>query len=213
MDVHSYYSITPNQRSNEEYVLSPHSGASSSNTPVVVYDTIYIDKYSQIDNHVHHHQPVHVGLSLRYRINDRWSIESGLTYSHHSSDITTSVDEKTIATTEQRLDYLGIPVSASYQLWGARYFNFYLSAGGMVEKMVKGRQTTYGKTASVSIRPLQLSLNGAAGVEFRFFKDFSLYAEPALGYYFDNGSRISTYYQEKPFNFNINVGLRFSLNR
>ena len=79
------------------------------------------------------------------------------------------------------------------------------------EKMVKGSRTTQGETNSVSIHPLQVSVNGAAGAEFKFTEGLSLYAEPSLNYYFDNGSSIPTLYQEKPLNFNLNVGIRFNL--
>lgn len=159
---------------------------------------------------VDHHQPIRFGFSLRYRLDNRWSIESGLTYIRLSADITYTVrGQKTES--EQRLNYIGIPLSASYQLWGSRYFNFYLSAGGLVEKMVKGSRTTQGTTNSVSIRPLQLSVNGAVGAEFKFIDNLSLYAEPSLNYYFDNGSAVPTFYQEKPLNFNLNVGLRFNI--
>lgn len=159
---------------------------------------------------VDHHQPIRFGFSLRYRLDNRWSIESGLTYTRLSADITYTVrGQKTES--EQRLNYIGIPLSASYQLWGSRYFNFYLSAGGLVEKMVKGSRTTQGTTNSVSIRPLQLSVNGAVGAEFKFIDNLSLYAEPSLNYYFDNGSAVPTFYQDKPLNFNLNVGLRFNI--
>ena len=157
-----------------------------------------------------HHQPVRFGFSLRYRLNDRWSIESGLTYTRLSADFTKTVDDKSV-TTEQRLNYIGIPVTASYLLWGSRYVNIYLSAGAMVEKMISGSRTAAGVTNSVSIHPLQFSVNGAAGAEFRFTPQFSLYAEPGLGYWFDNGSDIPTYYQEKPLSFSLSLGLRLSL--
>ena len=109
---------------------------------------------------------------------------------------------------EQHLTYIGIPVNVSYRLWGSRYLNVYLSAGGMVEKMVKGSQQTSDMTTSVSIRPLQFSLNSAVGAEFNISRQFSLYAEPGLGYWFDNGSSVSTYYQDKPLSFNLNFGIR-----
>lgn len=157
-----------------------------------------------------HHQPVRFGFSLRYRLNDRWSIESGLTYTRLSADFTKTVDDKSI-TTEQHLNYIGIPVTTSYLLWGSRYVNIYLSAGAMVEKMISGSRTTTGVTNSVSIHPLQFSVSGAAGAEFRFTPQFSLYAEPGLGYWFDNGSDIPTYYQDKPLSFSLSLGLRLSL--
>lgn len=159
---------------------------------------------------VDHRQPVRFGFSFRYRLDNRWSIESGLTYTRLSADITHSAKGKKTES-EQRLNYIGIPLSASYQMWGSRYFNFYLSAGGLVEKMVKGSRTTQGTTNSVSIRPLQLSVNGAVGAEFKFIDNLSLYAEPSLNYYFDNGSAVPTFYQDKPLNFNLNVGLRFNI--
>ena len=146
-----------------------------------------------------HHQPIRFGFSLRYRLNDRWSIESGLTYTRLSADFTKTVDDKSV-TTEQHLNYIGIPV-----------VNIYLSAGAMVEKMISGSRTTAGVTNSVSIHPLQFSVSGAAGAEFRFTPQFSLYAEPGLGYWFDNGSDIPTYYQDKPLSFSLSLGLRLNL--
>ena len=165
---------------------------------------------------VKHRLPVRFGLSLRYRLNDRWSLESGLAYTRLRSDIKQN-DNGVRTNTEQTLSYIGIPVTASYLLSSSRYVNFYVSAGGMAEKMVKGRQhieyvgKDQARTESVSIRPLQWSVNGALGVEFNLSPLFSIYAEPGVGYYFDNGSSIPTYYQDKPFNFNLNLGLRFNL--
>ena len=161
----------------------------------------------QTDETTHHHQPVRLGLSLRYRLNDRWSIESGLTYTRLSSDFTKTVDGIS-TTTEQHLTYIGIPVSVSYRIWGSRYLNVYASAGGMVEKMVKGSQQTSNVTTSVSIHPLQFSLSSAVGAEFNIIRQFSLYAEPGLGYWFDNGSSVSTYYQDQPLSFSLNFGIR-----
>ena len=165
---------------------------------------------------VKHRLPVRFGLSLRYRLNDRWSLESGLAYTRLRSDIKQN-DNGVRTNTEQTLSYIGIPVTANYLLSSGRYVNFYVSAGGMAEKMVKGRQhieyvgKDQARTESVSIRPLQWSVNGALGVEFNLSPLFSIYAEPGVGYYFDNGSSIPTYYQDKPFNFNLNLGLRFNL--
>ena len=163
----------------------------------------------QTDETTHHHQPVRLGLSLRYRLNDRWSIEGGITYTRLSSDFTQTVDGKSTVT-EQRLTYIGIPVSVSYRLWGSRYLNVYVSAGGMVEKMVKGSRQSSGMTTDVSIRPLQFSLSSALGAEFNISRLFSFYAEPGLGYWFDNGSSVSTYYQDRPLSFSLNFGVRVS---
>ena len=162
-----------------------------------------------ITTSIRHHQPLRFGFSLRYGIGNRWSIESGLSYSYHKSDMTNRAGDAEV-TTEQRLSYIGIPLNVGYQIWSGSRFGFYLSAGGMVEKMVKGSRTTQTGTENVGIRPLQFSLNGAAGAEFCINQSFSLYVEPGLSYHFDNGSPVPTIYQDEPLNFNLSVGLRFS---
>ena len=169
-----------------------------------------------------HRLPVRYGLSLRYRLSNRWSIESGLAYTRLHSDISAILpvdnhtDMSVTSNIEQTLSYIGIPVNLSYQLWGSRYASLYVTAGGMAEKMVKGRlhleenEDQHEMTESVSVGPLQFSMNGALGAELNLTPHISIYAEPGLGYYFDNGSCLRTYYQDHPFSFNLNVGLKFS---
>ena len=146
---------------------------------------------------VNHRQPVRFGLSLRYRLSDRWSLESGLAYTRLSSDITTIVDGVT-TTTEQRLNYIDLPLSVSYSLWKSRYFGLYIATGAMIEKRLDAS-------------PWQFSLNGAVGAEYKLTNYFSLYAEPGIGYYFKDGSSTPTIYQDRPLNFNLSFGLRFNL--
>lgn len=156
-------------------------------------DSLYIEQ------HVRHSQPMRFGLSLRCRLNDHWSIESGLAYTRLSSDITTIVDGVT-SMSEQRLNYIGLPVNISYELWKTRYFGFYITPGVMIEK-------------SLDTSAWQFSLNGAVGAEYKLTDFFTLYAEPGLGYYFKDGSTTPTIYQDHPLNFNLSLGLRFNLNK
>lgn len=166
-------------------------------TPVIVYDTITTVYKSQTDTQIRHRQPIRFGLSLRYRIDNRWSIESGLSYTRLVTDITTITDGQA-SVTEQRLNYIGLPLNVGYQLWTNRHFGFYVIAGGTIEKMLDAS-------------PWQFSLNGAAGAEYKLTNIFSLYAEPGIGYYFPDGSATPTIYQDHPLNFNLSFGLRFSL--
>ena len=176
-----------------------------------------VETAEPVEENVHHRQPIRFGLSFRYALNDKWSIDAGLSYTMLSSDFSFSATHY-YAEVEQRLNYVGIPISVNYQLWRNRHFNVYASAGGIVEKMVKGKQhfkvtvpSISERDESVSIGPLQLSINGALGAEYQFVDWLSIYAEPGLGYYFDNGSSVPTFYQEKPLNFNLNLGLRLNI--
>lgn len=64
---------------------------------------------------------------------------------------------------------------------------------------------------SLDVDPLQWSVSAAAGVQVNFTKNIGLYAEPGVAYYFDDGSEVETIRKEHPFNFNLQVGLRFSI--
>jgi len=152
---------------------------------------------SKTNHNIHHRQPMRFGLSLRYRLNDRWSIESGLSYTRLSSDISTTVDGVTTVT-KQHLNYIGLPLNISYDLWKSNHFGLYVTAGGTIEK-------------SLDTSPWQFSLNGSVGAEYKLTDFFSLYAEPGLGYYFKDGSTTPTIYQDHPLNINLSFGLRFNL--
>lgn len=161
---------------------------------------------------IHHRQPVRLGVSLHYRLNDRWGIESGLSYTRLLSDITCKYATQTIHI-EQKLSYIGIPVNVTCHLWNNRRFSCYLSAGVMAEKMITGSRTSEGKEEEIKNQPLQFSINGAAGAEYRLVDVLGLFAEPGLSYHFKNDGDIPTFYQEKPLGFNLNLGIRFYLNR
>lgn len=155
------------------------------------------DMTEQMYQHINHHQPIRLGFSLRYRLDNRWSLESGLSYTHLSSEIiTTTVSGTTV--TEQRLNYLGMPLNIGYDIWNNRYFSLYVTAGGMIEKRLDADSW-------------QFSLNGGAGAEYKLSDRLSLYVEPGLGYYFPNGSTTPTIYQDHPLNINLCFGLRFNL--
>ena len=181
-----------------------------SDYPMAGYSNLPGDGFTLLSTEVHakHKQPVKIGMSVRYYINDRWSIQTGITYSHLVSDfyeVTTDflTDETTKTVTNQKLNYLGIPISAGYYIFRNKYINVYTTAGGEIEQRVSGTVSEH--------RPV-LSANIDAGIEFQAHNLISIYAEPGVSYYFKNGSEVESAYTDKRFNFNINIGLRLNLN-
>lgn len=63
------------------------------------------------------------------------------------------------------------------------------------------------------VKPLQWSVTALAGVQFSLSPLIGIYLEPGAIYYFDNGSDIETVYSDRPLNFNLNLGIRFSFDR
>lgn len=209
-----------------EPVVTPTTPAVS-NSSNFVYTRFQNDNsvfvYNQL-SHLYmkadHRLPVKVGLSLRYHFNHRWSVQAGIDYSYHSSDLISQIENSQIQS-EQKLHFLGIPMALSYSIWSPGRFNFYLTAGGEIEKVIQGSRTSLwlapGKAdqvvrENIEEKPWQFSFVGSGGIQFNINRLLGIYAEPGVAYYFDNKSTVPTIYQEKPFNFNLNVGLRFNIN-
>lgn len=178
--------------------------------------TLYYD-YGTEDSK-HHDLPIRVGLSVRLNLGDQWSLESGVNYTYLRSTFTRESNTYQEKRT-QKLNYIGIPLTVSRSLWRNNSLNIYLSAGTMAELLVKGKSdityTAYGDLQNtdqdaVSSHRLQWSVNGAMGVEWRAAKNIGIYAEPGVGYYLDNHDGIDNRYKDKPWNMNLNMGLRLN---
>jgi hypothetical protein len=156
-----------------------------------------------------HRLPLRFGLSVHYQLNDRLSLLSGISYTYLYSECSIPLYNINY---NQKLHYLGIPIGMVWQLWSSGHFRLYLSGSAMLEKCVHA-SFDYKSSDGVDIeKPWQWSLNAAAGAEYSFTPQLSVYLEPSLGYYFDDGSSLEHYYKEHPLAPSISFGLRFNLN-
>lgn len=176
-----------------------------------------MDKETYTD--VKHHIPVTIGASVKWNINYKWALESGLNYTYLYSELRSGANS--YVEDKQKLHYVGIPLKVQRSIWNNSIFSLYASAGGMMEKCVSGSvETVYvdGNTKKnyesedLSVKPLQFSVLASLGVQANFNKYFSLYLEPGMIYYFDDNTDILTIRKDKPFNFNLQLGLRFNIN-
>lgn len=168
-----------------------------------------------------HKMPVKIGASIRYDFNKFLGIESGLTYSFLSSDLKTG-DEGAVSSWSkgvQSMHYLGIPLNLSFNIFSSRYFNAYVTAGGLMEKCVRGSLKTdeyldgkYHGSSSTTLRQkgLQWSVNGAAGIQVNILPQLGLYMEPGVSHHFSNNSKVRTIYSDKPTDFSLSFGLRYT---
>ncbi len=164
------------------------------------------------EKHIKYHQPIKFGISIRKKINDKWGIQTGITYSRLSSESTSEGNKHHLS--EQTLDYIGIPVSASYTIAKGKHYQIYAIAGAEVEKLVNGKEkrNTAPDRKIKETRP-QFSINSAIGFEYNLTKESSIYIEPGINHYINNGSSIDNIYKAKPNNFSLNIGFRVHLNR
>lgn len=182
---------------------------------VIVYNQpVVITEYS-------HKMPVKIGASIRYDFNKFLGIESGLTYSFLSSDLKTGEEGAVSGWSKgvQSMHYLGIPLNLSFNIFSSRYFNAYVTAGGLMEKCVRGSLKTdeyldgkYHGSSSTSLKQkgLQWSVNGAAGIQANILPQLGLYIEPGVSHHFSNNSKVRTIYSDKPTDFSLSFGLRYT---
>ena len=164
-----------------------------------------------------HHLPIKLGVSFRYDLDERWNLQSGLTYSYLASDISEKIGKNSYDT-EQKLHYMGIPLQIGYKLRESKRFRSYIAAGFQVEKLVSGKAITrHSKNKelqgtsiqNISDKRLLFSTLASFGVEYALGNNFSLYAEPGIHYYFKNGNGLQTHYNEQPLDLNLTIGFRF----
>lgn len=168
-----------------------------------------------------HRLPVRVGLNVAYRLTDRLSVESGVSYTRLSSDMKDGTKDN-YSSGSQKLDYIGVPLNVKYRAFAYRRLSLYASAGLLTEKCVSGKATheyvisgekKKRETEDVAAKPWQLSVNAALGAQFDVLRNVGVYVEPGVSYYFDDHSPLSTIYKEKPLNFNLNLGVRYTIGK
>lgn len=178
----------------------------------------------EVQEEYSHKIPVKVGLTARYNITGRLGVETGLTYSVLSSSVKTGNSEtgNNWSTGSQTLHYLGIPLNISFNILNSRYVNIYVTGGGMMEKSISGSIKTdeyvdgkFDRTLTTNISPkgLQWSVNAAAGIQANILPQLGFFVEPGVSHHFKNGSRVRSIYTDKPTDFSLGFGLRYSFGK
>lgn len=163
-----------------------------------------------------HRQPITLGVSVALPLSSKMSVETGLMYSHHYSELAYEVGNIS-HDIKQHLNFVGIPLNLNYRLWQRHNTSVYVSGGGSVEKMVYGKQKEqYDGTETtiankVEMKELQWALSARFGAAYKLTKGVSFYLEPGVSYHFNNKSDLQTIYSDRPVSFQLKAGLRFNL--
>ena len=175
---------------------------------------------AEIETEYNHKIPVKIGLSTRYNFSRRFGLESGITYSLLSSDLQTGKStDKGWSKGEQTIHYLGVPLTLSFDILNSKWVNVYISAGGMLEKAIKGDLDTDeyldgrligSHHTNITPKEFQWSVNVAAGLQVNMLPNLGLFVEPGISHRFHTRSAIRTIYTDKPTDFSLGFGIRFS---
>ena len=237
-DSHASHRTAPSQRWTLSTSATTGMGASSVTNSTATYveavgpdDVIWADNpqlgigiFNQgksVKTEYKHRLPVRVGINVAYRLTDRLSVESGVSYTRLSSDKKDGTKDN-YSSGSQKLDYIGVPLNVKYRAFGYRRLSVYASAGLLTEKCVSGKTTheyvisgekKKHEAEDVAEKPWQLSVNAALGAQLDVLRNVGVYVEPGVSYYFDDRSPLSTIYKEKPLNFNLNMGVRYTIGK
>ena len=118
--------------------------------------------------------------------------------------------------------FRSVPLNLKYHIYSWKRLGIYTSAGILAEKCVSAKldkefilnkKEIDTEAENIQEKPMQLSANVSVGVQCSITPSIGLFAEPGVSYYFDDRSGLQTIYKDKPLNFNLNVGLRFSFDK
>ena len=158
--------------------------------------------------------PVSFGAGVKMGFTERLSASAGVDYSFLSRSFngtyTPAGSAPTMGEISHEMRYIGIPVGVYYNLISKGNVGFYLFGLGEAEWCLGNSYNIAGTVVSEKVAGTQFSAGGGFGVEFRLSPTLSLYADPAVRYYFDCGHP-NNIRSEKQLMLNFNAGLRFNL--
>ncbi len=161
--------------------------------------------------------PLSLGFSLRKDIGKRLGIATGLRYSYletHFKDNRFVSNDASL-----QLHYLGIPLNLTYNLYNNSRWHVYFAGGATVEKGVETYEQRISGYRNLQrtitsgpgwIEGLQWSGNVSFGTSYTVYRNFELYAEPSLTYYFDNKQPTSLR-TKQPLTVNLSLGLQYRI--
>lgn len=165
----------------------------------------------------HHAMPMTWSLALKYRLDKRWGVETGLNYSKLKSEFEMGSNGNTINEL-QTIHYVGVPLKGIYHFYDTRKWGVYGAAGMMMEVPVHSSLYTdyyvLGKkevSEKTSIHASwQWSTTIGLGLQYHLTPHVGVFAEPSLQYFIPTGSSIETYRHEHPFIFTVPLGIRLT---
>ena len=161
--------------------------------------TEYYDLYD-------HEIPVSFGVSARFKLTDRLSLNTGVNYTRYTSTRNRRfVGTSRKQTDKQNVHYLGIPVRFDWAAVNRKHLNFYLGAGMQMDKCV---YATVGDER-LHEKPVLFNLNGTMGFQLNITPLVGLYFEPEANFALNEGT-LQTFRSDESFMLTARGGLRFN---
>lgn len=169
------------------------------------------------DSVKHHHMPLTIALTVNRRFSPHWQVGLGIQYTRMTTD---SEWGNTYARMmkEQRVQYLGLPLSVQWNYPLARHLSCYASANVTLQLPLRStadsRFVINGLPVESSTERLHpgtmWSVGVGLGLQFDLTSNVGFFVEPSLQHYFRNNSGVETWQTEHPAAFSLPFGLRIT---
>ena len=169
------------------------------------------------DTLTRHYMPLTLSLSLRYQLSDHWQVGTGIEYTRLKSE--TRIGNSFAALhQDQTVQYLGIPLSLSWNQPLGRHLHIYSTAGLSLHLPLRSTvERVYWldgspvDPATERLHPgMMWSIDVGLGAEYQLTPYLHLFLEPRLHHYFNNGNGVDTWNTTHPVTFSLPFGLRIS---
>ena len=201
--------------------IANHPNAVDKNVRDVVLNIALNNATTLDDGKMHkvsrHSAPFTCSIVMKYWLNERWGIESGISYTALSSEFDLG-SHGNIINERQNLHYIGIPIKGLYNIYNVGMWSMYATTGFTMDLPVSAWQRTkyilHGKIEAKDETPIsapwQFSASIGVGVQYQLTPHVGMFAEPGMQYYIPTGTSVSTFRTEHPFVFSLPVGLRIT---
>ena len=172
------------------------------------------------DSLASHHLPITVSLSVNYRIDSHWRIGTGLGYTRLSSEFNAGNNMVSLQQ-QQTVNYLDIPICASYHWQLSHRWQLYVSANASMHLPLSSTLDSHYLLAegirvdrtTERLHPgLQWSTGMGVGLLYNLTPHVGFFIEPGLNYYMrKSDSGVKTWNTEHPIGFSVPLGVRITL--
>ena len=155
--------------------------------------------------------PVQFGLSVSYRLTDRWALQTGVNYLSQRTKLTQKMKDYRLET-QYRYEYIGVPLGATYRLLDVgTWLSLYATAGVEADFNYKAKAKLDNVERDIRKDRPQFSAKAAMGAQLNLPWHFGLFVEPGVVFYFDNGSSADTRMKDQPLNGSLTMGFRYAI--
>ena len=161
--------------------------------------------------------PLQIGLDFSKRLTERWSLDFGLRFTRHTTNLLTGRADTTGITERQRTCFIGVPVSVSYRFLHNGRWNAYGTAGVALDIPFHGKSDVrfnldntviYRSERRLGLPGLQWSASAGVGVSYDMAPGLQLFFSPKLTWYVPNGGKTETQWSDKPLQVAFPFGFR-----